>query len=294
MRSSLSLLRGSLHAAARAAALGAALLSGTAACRGRAPEPAAPSQDGSASAPRPSRFANLSLPQVAPEGLAPLENALAIVVQPSAITIEGQAVVALTAGEVDPSDKEGGAQGSNIPRLTHVLAALRTASPRPLAPPLLLCDRTLPARLLIDILVSARKAGDGFHRFQLAAEAGAEVRQLQLGLAVPPLAPPETGAAAYPDLIVALAPDRAAVWSRAGLARQPPTPRTELDYARPTAAAELGRELAKRRGPADREVLILVSPTATIGDLARLAGAIRATGGPEPLEIRLSAGHAVE
>ena len=56
---------------------------------------------------------------------APLpEKAWTLVITPNGIVVEGQPIVSVANGDVDPAEKEGGSLGVKIPRLTNFLAKL--------------------------------------------------------------------------------------------------------------------------------------------------------------------------
>jgi biopolymer transport protein ExbD len=92
-------------------------------------------------------------------------------------------VVAVTNGQIDPAEKEGGALGVKIPRLTNFLANLRnlqlqTAQQMPgydpsKAPPpelMIIADRTTPYRLLVEVMFSAKQKEAGFKHFRLIVQ----------------------------------------------------------------------------------------------------------------------------
>lgn len=70
----------------------------------------------------------VALPEVV-RGLEPLEDAQrpTLVATKSGIVVEGKAVVAIQEGVIDPSEKEGGAMGMKIPKLSHLLGKIPRA-----------------------------------------------------------------------------------------------------------------------------------------------------------------------
>ena len=113
--------------------------------------------------------------------LEPLpEGAVTLTVTRDAILVEGLQIVAVRNGGVDASEKEGGAQGQKIPRLTQMLQSLRQVEdarrrekgePPPAIPELLvIADRTTPYQLLIEIMFSAKQKEAGYKRFRLIVQ----------------------------------------------------------------------------------------------------------------------------
>ena len=105
------------------------------------------------------------------------EGASVLIITPQAVVVESEEIVAVRNGDVDPSQKEGGALGVKIPRLTMYLAALRSADnaelqrkgqPIPEVPELMIvADRMTPYRLLIQVIYSAKQKEAGYKRFRL-------------------------------------------------------------------------------------------------------------------------------
>jgi biopolymer transport protein ExbD len=92
-------------------------------------------------------------------------------------------VVAVTNGQIDPAEKEGGALGVKIPRLTNFLANLRNLqlqtaqqmpgydpSKAPLPELMIIADRTTPYRLLVEVMFSAKQKEAGFKHFRLIVQ----------------------------------------------------------------------------------------------------------------------------
>src|SRR5262249_40891412 len=122
-------------------------------------------------------------------------DGITAVVSPHGITVEGQSLVSLIGGDVDPAEKEGGIQGIAIPRLTLFLAKLRAAGPPTADPQLLLViERGIPYRVLIEVMYSAKQKDAGFRRFGLVAKAGGRLAQLPIVLPDRAPGPPSTHA----------------------------------------------------------------------------------------------------
>ncbi len=114
---------------------------------------------------------------------APLpEKAWTLVITPNGIVVEGKTIVPIANGDVDSSEKEGGALGLKIPRLTNFLALLRQEELKNLAragidpsrapPPelLVIADRTTPYRLLLEVMFSAKQKEAGYKHFRLIVQ----------------------------------------------------------------------------------------------------------------------------
>jgi biopolymer transport protein ExbD len=105
------------------------------------------------------------------------EAASIVIISPEAISVEDQQIVAVRNGDVDPSQKEGGAHGVGIPKLTKFLAAWRQSNeadahakgkPLPAVPEIMIiADRSIPYRLLYQVIYSAKQKEAGYKRFRL-------------------------------------------------------------------------------------------------------------------------------
>ena len=108
------------------------------------------------------------------------EDAATLIITRSGIVLEGEVLVAVRNGAVDPAEKEGGARGYKIRALTQVLSGLRkdqeakatqAGAAAPKIPELLvIADRTTPFRLLFDVIYSAKEKEAGFKRFRLIVQ----------------------------------------------------------------------------------------------------------------------------
>jgi hypothetical protein len=94
------------------------------------------------------------------------EQASTMIITPTALVLEGEEIVAVRNGQVDAAEKEGGARGYKVTRLTRVLGGLRRLEddkarekgrePAKVPELLIIADRTTPFRLLFDVIYSAR------------------------------------------------------------------------------------------------------------------------------------------
>jgi hypothetical protein len=96
---------------------------------------------------------------------------------------EAKSIASVSNGDVDPAEKEGGATGVKIPRLTNFLSALHHEedaarqrqvgsgpSTAPVPELLIIADRTTPYRLLIEVLFSAKQKEAGYKHFRLIVQ----------------------------------------------------------------------------------------------------------------------------
>src|SRR5262245_33156884 len=123
----------------------------------------------------------VSLPRTTTDAPLP-EKAWTLVITPTGVVGEGKSIVSVNNGDVDPSEKEGGAMGIKIPRLTNFLASLHQEEIKQLqksgvdpakAPPaelLIIADRTIPYRLLIEVMFSAKQKEAGYKHFRLIVQ----------------------------------------------------------------------------------------------------------------------------
>lgn len=105
------------------------------------------------------------------------EGAVTITIAKEAILIEGRPVVNVKNGDVDASEKKGGALGIEIPKVSRFLgllrkdaeAEIRARGQEPPEPPelLVIADRSTPYKLLFEIIASARADDAGYRRFRL-------------------------------------------------------------------------------------------------------------------------------
>lgn len=108
------------------------------------------------------------------------EEASTLILTPTAVVLEGEEIVAVRNGAIDASEKEGGARGFKINKLTRVLASLRVLEDQKArdkgreaakVPELLIiADRTTPFRLLFDVIYSAKEKEAGYKRFRLIVQ----------------------------------------------------------------------------------------------------------------------------
>jgi biopolymer transport protein ExbD len=99
---------------------------------------------------------NDKLAAVTGPGIEPLEDGGAVVVvTQTGIVIDGKSVASVQNGDVDPADKEGGALGVKISRVSAFVANLPNKDKRVL----IAMDKTLPYKLLVEVIFSVKSAG---------------------------------------------------------------------------------------------------------------------------------------
>lgn len=108
------------------------------------------------------------------------EEASTLIITPTALVLEGEEIVAVRGGAVDAAEKEGGARGYKITKLTRVLSSLRQIEdqkarekgrePAKVPELLIIADRTTPFRLLFDVIYSAKEKESGYKRFRLIVQ----------------------------------------------------------------------------------------------------------------------------
>jgi biopolymer transport protein ExbD len=111
------------------------------------------------------------------------EGAATLIISKSGIVVEGESIVAVSNGQVDSAEKEGGIQGIKIPRLTNYLAKLQQLQlaalrakpghdPNKEKPPelMIIADRVTPYRLLMEVLYSAKQKEAGYKVFRMIVQ----------------------------------------------------------------------------------------------------------------------------
>jgi biopolymer transport protein ExbD len=108
------------------------------------------------------------------------EGAVTLTIAKEAILVEGTPVVAVKNGDVDSSEKEGGALGIKITKLSQFLGAIRAefeskksaagklkAGADAIPELFIIADQSTPYRLLFGVIASARAQEAGYRRFRL-------------------------------------------------------------------------------------------------------------------------------
>jgi len=111
------------------------------------------------------------------------EGASTLIITPTGIVVEGKSIVPVRDGDVDAAEKNTGSLGLEIPRLTNFLAALHQqevqkmeqhpqTDGKPQQPPelLIIADRMIPYRLLVEVMFSAKQPQAGYKHFRLIVQ----------------------------------------------------------------------------------------------------------------------------
>jgi biopolymer transport protein ExbD len=105
------------------------------------------------------------------------EKAVTLMITRDVVTVDGQAILAVKNGAFDASEKQNGALGMVVPKLSQFLGRVRRANEDDLRARgkelperpevLIIADRATPYRLLLEVLTSSRTTEAGFRRFRL-------------------------------------------------------------------------------------------------------------------------------
>lgn len=224
--------------------------------------------------------AGLELPTV-PDGvaLAEVPEGVTLVITPIAIVVEGEQIVAVRDGAVDPSELEGGARGMKIVRLEKFAAALAAQHAGPL---LVAAAPETPYHVLVQALYSVKGSYQALH---ILARAGAALGAVPLAL--PAASPPVDPSAPVPDaeapvqMVLAITRRDALLWSMSGAEgtlQQPLRTTTADDVAGIRGALA---EVAKRRwegrarSDEDRRIVVMADATQTAEVVVPMMAAAR-------------------
>lgn len=241
----------------------------------------------------------LEIPEITTGGVLEMEpDTWVILVTPNGILVEGQAVVAVTNGNVDPDQLEGGALGMLIPRLTRYFQAMQEAGGGSRVA--LMITPSLSYGLLMKVLYSAKQAK--IDRVQLLVRKNGIVKQIPMRLAgaraPDALGTPETAAESIPlQLVISSERNTLAVWSISGLEGTRASPKWTLpidDRLDLTPLVGALEEIIQRRNLAaggQRELVAWFDPATPMQTVAAVLAAARATDAKELFpHLLLSAG----
>jgi biopolymer transport protein ExbD len=106
-----------------------------------------------------------------------VESAVTLTIAKSGILIQGRPIVNVKNGAVDSAEKKGGALGVQIPRVSGFLGKVRgdiesqmkaQGKTLPDTPELfIIADKSIPYKLLFEVIVSSRSPEAGYKRFRL-------------------------------------------------------------------------------------------------------------------------------
>jgi len=216
-------------------------------------------------------------------GFVPADRVPDLIVTTRDIVVGDNRVVALGSdGDVDPSEKEGGALGMQIDALRDAAGAILPEHRAGAADIALAIDRRTSYALLIEIVYSLSRAhrGPGF-TYGVLATSGDAVGYLPIRL--PERAPQlQDGTPARLGLIVTETPTGIRLWSVSGLEGTLAQPKVDLhglDDLRPLQAAL--EEIVHRRWPdgrrdaLDHQIIVMLDSAMPVQRLLELAAVVR-------------------
>ncbi len=207
------------------------------------------------------------------------------------IVIDGKPLIEIKNGDVDPSEKEGGAMGLKLPRIATFMGAYVKESKTPPTGMLVALDQTTPYHLMIELLYSLKTTG--IKNFDFVAKSGGKLGVIPLTLpeATPAaaIAKPAKNPPVQP--VVAVTKDKILVWSMSGTEGTLQKPKatlalTELDKLTQTLAA-----IKKRHAP-ETSLIVMCDGATPMSTVLALIAAIRTSSDGTALypDVRLSGG----
>ena len=228
-----------------------------------------------------------------------------IVVNTPEVVADGKPLFQIKDGDVVASEKDGGAPGMAVPRLTKFITAL-LASTKP-APSgfVVAIDHTLTYKVFTEIVFSMTRAG--VTTFGVAGKQGSSIGVIPLAMPSLPQPPSPAGAPAGAltsvkvvgmGLAVSATKDKLVVWSISGSEGTLKAPKASVARTDLAAVSAALSEIAKRRwgtkqrGDADRTILLMADSSTSMQDVFDLMIAIRTTEDGKELfpNVLLSAG----
>lgn len=229
----------------------------------------------------------IELPEVASTGLDRADRAIAqIAASPTALTVKGKQVVALTDGKISAADLNGGALGMIIPKLREHTNDFGAAGV------VLQLDRRTPFTTLMQIM-STLQAGR-LITVSILARAGAQ--QLSAPIALPPnqasawvrhTVPPDGKPSSHVQPAIALSGSELRLFSISGTAGTMAKPALVMKTNPGIDLVQLGQKLAELRtqhpDPADQTIVVVADGTLPIQAVLEVIAAVRATPEGKPL-----------
>jgi hypothetical protein len=200
-----------------------------------------------------------------------------VVVTATAIVVDGREVAVVAATAVEPAE------------LAKVVAALRAgaaARDEPLAELVIAADRAVTARVLLGVLDGVRDAGATGAALAVGIT-GHEVRTVPLVLAAGGRAPVFDLEARVSSDAIELRPHAAGGTAAAPLGAFPPRPALAMAEAVQAALRTWFGSSTAGRAPAERSILLVVTPPTTVQTIADVAAAVRASPDGTPLVPRV-------
>ncbi len=262
----------------------------------------------------PDLLQGVELPVITGAGYEPAVATMPIVVgRHDGLAVGDKSLMGIKDGDVEPAEKQGGAMGMKIPRLSTILGATARAPRLVVA-----LDKRLSYRLFIEVLYSAKQKEAGWKDFVVLAKANTKVVGVPISLPDRSAASaeslgghlasvgrddPEPAASDDQPLLmfVSLTRDRALLWSATGLEGTLHEPKLALDASDPKALDKLSAALAdivmrhwggKPRPAGTTPIVIQADGAVPMQRIAETIGAVRMTADGKPLfpDIQLSWG----
>lgn len=232
----------------------------------------------------------LAVPELPPGARADtVPTGPVVVVSATQVVLEGEAVVAVANGAIDPAELEGGGAGRSIARLRH-LAAKHLELPNASAweAVVVAVDPSLPSELALLVARTFRAVEQRRLAFLVRTPEGPGVVPVTVPDAAVAVAPPSPSK--DPDelpigMVVVLTPDRVVVWSLTGLEGTLASPRLALEPANDGAwRTKLRDDLTdvanrrwggRARGDEQKTIHVVVDGAVASGDLVAAIAAVR-------------------
>ncbi len=223
----------------------------------------------------------IELPEVASTGFDRADRPMPqISASPTALTVKGKAVIALSDGKVDAADLTGGALGMIIPKLREHTSDFPTAGV------LLKLDRRTPVTTLLQILSTLQASK--LIAVSILARAGAQT--VSAPIALPPsgasawvrhTVPPDGKPAPHVQPAIALSSSELKLFSISGKAGTLAKPALLMKTNPGIDLVELGRKLAELRTkypyPDDQTMVVVADGTLPIQAVLEVIAAVRST-----------------
>lgn len=229
---------------------------------------------------------------VSPRALERVPEWPVIVATKTGVVIDGKAIVSIANGDVDPADKEGGALGIRIPRVAQFMKALVAAKQPPPDAANVVIDQSLPYRLAIEILFSAKSAP--IKRFGLVARMPGDLGIVPLTLPDKDAMKPKAGGL---KMVVAITKDKIMLWSMTGLEGTLEAPKLTIaiggaDKLTPALTEIVKRRFKGKRDAVDRQILVMADGAVPMKIVMAVMFAIRTAADGSELfpDIQLSTG----
>lgn len=223
----------------------------------------------------------IELPEIGSTGFDRADRAVAqIAASPTALTVKGKQVIALSDGKVGASDLTGGALGMVIPRLREHTSNFGAAGVT------LQLDRRTPYTTLMQIM-STLQAGR-LLAVSVLARAGAHT--MSAPIALPPgqasawvrhTVPPDGKPSSHVQPAIALSSSELRLFSISGTAGTLAKPALVMKTNPGIDLVQLGKKLAELRvrypDPADQTIVVVADGTLPIQAVLEVIAAVRAT-----------------